>query len=395
MNDKELELIYEILRKYDADQNDMLQVNPTVFEILDRTYDEDLISRMLVYVLKRDEQIICKILSLCCKREIPPCRITKIECEKSMCGGRADVFAEAEDIDGKRYALTVENKIYSYEHDDQTETYYKFVNAQSQYRDYEKAFVYLKPDFNISQPVCENFTVLTYNSLLSMIGMTDDVIINDFVRHIKSNLISKEVKLMDAEALVLQNYVKLKEIINNAESKFEEVKRQIIVDLFSNNRIEGLDYNPYKKYDEQREGFPAEKLVIERANTESCFRIYRKDKWYARDVDIKEKYYFFVELKFESNDPNNVLVLKIIKRYGQKSQESIIHQFLSDSKLQYEGVTWSVLSVKPINLTEFTVLSDEWKEALIERASKIIEEDIDEMDEIFAQFEKWKETKNT
>lgn len=390
MANTEFELIDKLLEEYEEEQNNSLQKSPTFFEILGRTYDEDLISRFVAYVLKKDEGLFRKILSLACDREIPPCRLVNIECEKSMCGGRADIFAQAQDIDGKNYTLTIENKIFSLEHDDQTETYFKFVNSQSNYICCENVFIYLKPDFNISLPVCKHFKVLTYSGLLSMISATEDALISDFARHIKSNLTSQEVKLMDTDTLVLKNYGKLKEIMNSAESKFGAVKQQVVVDLFTNNNIDGLDYNPYENHYKTWDDIFAGDLVIEVANAASCFRVYRKDKWYSDNADLKNKFYFFVELKFNGNDPNDISVLNIIKRYGRTPQESIIYKFLSENGIYSEGSAWCVLSTKPIDLSEYDILSEEWRNALKTKAASIIKESIDEMDGIFEQFENWK-----
>lgn len=395
MKHYDLKFIDDLLKKYEAEQECLLQQNPTVFEILGRTYDEDLISRMLAYTLKKDCNLVRNILSHCCKVEIPPCRIINIECEKSMCGGRADLFAEAESESGVKYVLTIENKIYSWEHDDQTETYFKYVKAQSRYAKHEKVFVYLKPDFNCSLPVCKEFTVLTYNELLKMVETGKDAKICDFIKHIENNLISKEVKLMDTDTKVLENYSKLKEIIRNAESKFEEVKRQVVAEIFSKNNIKGLDYNPNETHDKDWNKIVDGTLVIEVANYGSCYRVYRKNVWYHDSNELKDKYYFFVELKFCDNDPTKILVQKLIKRYGQKAQESIIYKFLVENNdIIYDGSSYGVLTpVKYIDLSDHNILSVDWKNALKEKAIELITEAIDEMDEIFMRFSEWKKNK--
>lgn len=392
MKDNKLDFIDNLLNQYETDQSRALQHDSTVFEILGRTYDEDLISRMLAYTLKKERGFVCKILSHCLNRQIASCHIINVECEKSMFGGRADIFLEAECESGERFALTIENKIYSREHDDQTETYYKYVSNQSRYRNYEKVYVYLKPDFNSSLPACKNFHVLTYNQLLNLMASPSDAIICDFMKHIKNNLITKEIELMDTDTRVLENYSKLKQIIKNAESKFEEVKRQIVADIFTNNRIQGIDYDPNENHNKDRGTIKKGTLVIEVANFGSCYRVYRKDLWCHHTDDLRNNYFFFVELKFSDNDPTRILVQKLIKRYGQKAQESIIYKFLDDNKdIINNGNTWGVVETeKFIDLSEYSILSAEWKNALKEKAKKLITEAIDEMDKIFGRFESWK-----
>lgn len=306
-----------------------------------------------------------------------------------------DIFIEAESASGEKYALTIENKIYSWEHDDQTETYYKYVSAQTRYRDYEKVFVYLKPNFNGSLPVCTDFHVVTYNQLLKWIDSPSDAKICDFKTHIQNNLISKEIEFMDTDTKVLENYTKLKQIIKNAESKFEEVKRQIVADIFTKNNIQGMDYNPNENHDKEWDAIKKGTLVIEVANFGSCYRVYRKDLWYHHTDDLKNKFYFFVELKFCDNDPTKILVQKLIKRYGQKAQESVIYKFLDANKdIIHDGNTWGVLDTeKFIDLSAYNILAAEWKSALKEKAAKFITEAVAEMDEIFGRFESWKNEK--
>lgn len=395
MKNNDLNFIDSLLNQYEAEQSRALQRDSTVFEILGRTYDEDLISRMLAYTLKKDNGFVCQIISHCLKKQIAPCSIVNVECEKSMCGGRADIFIEAESASDEKYALTIENKIYSWEHDDQTETYYKYVSAQTRYRDYEKVFVYLKPNFNGSLPVCTDFHVVTYNQLLKWIDSPRDAKICDFKTHIQNNLISKEIEFMDTDTKVLENYTKLKQIIKNAESKFEEVKRQIVADIFTKNNIQGMDYNPNENHDKEWDAIKKGTLVIEVANFGSCYRVYRKDLWYHHTDDLKNKFYFFVELKFCDNDPTKILVQKLIKRYGQKAQESVIYKFLDANKdIIHDGNTWGVLDTeKFIDLSAYNILSAEWKSALKEKAAKFITEAVAEMDEIFGRFESWKNEK--
>ena len=101
------------------------------------------------------------------------------------------------------------------------------------------------------------------------------------------------------------------------------------------------------------------------------------------------------ELKFCDNDPTKILVQKLIKRYGQKAQESVIYKFLDANKdIIHDGNTWGVLDTeKFIDLSAYNILSAEWKSELKEKAAKFITEAVAEMDEIFGRFESWKNEK--
>ena len=61
MKNNDLNFIDSLLNQYEAEQSRALQRDSTVFEILGRTYDEDLISRMLAYTLKKDNGFVCQI----------------------------------------------------------------------------------------------------------------------------------------------------------------------------------------------------------------------------------------------------------------------------------------------------------------------------------------------
>ena len=58
MKDNKLDFIDNLLNQYETDQSRALQHDSTVFEILGRTYDEDLISRMLAYTLKKERGFV-------------------------------------------------------------------------------------------------------------------------------------------------------------------------------------------------------------------------------------------------------------------------------------------------------------------------------------------------
>lgn len=58
--------------------------------------------------------------------------------------------------------IVIENKIYSGEHDNQTQRYYNYINERCEGR--EVVYVYLKPTFE--EPSCKHFKSLSYVNLL-------------------------------------------------------------------------------------------------------------------------------------------------------------------------------------------------------------------------------------
>lgn len=119
---------------------------PTFLSVLGRKYDEDLISRVLVYIMNQDSYFVNALLQKYSNDtnsfNIDKCEIN-VYPEKSMGKGRADIFAVIKD--GKKViaTITVENKIYSCEHDDQTQTYYDWVYSQQEYKNAEKKCIFL------------------------------------------------------------------------------------------------------------------------------------------------------------------------------------------------------------------------------------------------------------
>lgn len=386
------EIITTLLKRYNEQTNKSLLSNPTFLEVIGRSYDEDLISRILAYMLLTDKKLFGAIVGFNFKCEAIQCKLLSVECEKSMCGGRADIFAIAEDEAGKRYTLTIENKIRTWEHDDQTETYFKFINNQRSYKNCVNIFIYIKPDFNASQPICKKFEVLKYSQLLDLIKIKDDTIINDFRQHITRYLRNNEVKIMDTDAFVLRNYKVLKEIMNSAEGKFENFKQQLAAYIYKKNVSPELDYNPLDGRDTKRWSTINEgTLVGEHRN--GSLRIYRKDKWYHKDENLANKYYFYVELKFCDNAPNEILVQQVVKCYGNK-KESIVVKFLDDVIIpnpQHSGEWWGqyyVIQNDRFQDNEHEMFSPEWSEALKKFAVDKLSLYITEMESIFAEFEK-------
>ena len=63
MNEREKEqMIAHLLRVSQSERDRSLQNDPTFFQILGRTYDEDFISRMLAYVFKHDKNCVWKLI---------------------------------------------------------------------------------------------------------------------------------------------------------------------------------------------------------------------------------------------------------------------------------------------------------------------------------------------
>ncbi|MFI3164100.1 MAG: PD-(D/E)XK nuclease family protein [Bacillota bacterium] len=300
----------------------------------------------------------------CCDFEI-----IEAVAEKNMLIGRSDIFIIAKGSNGVKVVLTIENKIFTWEHDNQTNTYFKWVENQRVYKKYRKVFIYLKPEFNQSQPSCQEFLTLTYADIFNNISVDNNKIIADFKEHIKQ-FNNRGVEIMSDERFYLENYKKINEVIMRANSKRDEIKERIVKSLEINLKGKHTD------------------MLMQKADGNSVFRFYRKDKWYENVENKENKYYFYVEIMFEGNDISDIVFQQTVKSYGHRKGDSIITKFMANrnySCVEMPGVHRVIRREKFIdNTSEF--LSEAWIENLTAKATAVLLEYIDKMDEMVDDF---------
>lgn len=407
---KHLTLLKELLEIDTIEQNKKLRSDSSLFEILGKVYDENLSSRMLAYVLKNDKSFVWKLFVFYGTFPAGSCptdfEVKTVECEKSMWNGRADIFVVAT-LNQEIYTLTIENKIYASEHGEQTQTYYEFVSRN--HKDGRNAYLFLKPYFNPSPASCKEFTPIYYSDLIEMISETDDYRIKDFKRHVERFLTMKDIQFTEVDKAVLRNLTELRGILNSTEEKLATFKLQLFDALCRNQAIAGLEYNPNvhkakSKSDKEVywESFKDNKdFVVEIADNDTSFRIYRADEWYQyNSTNLNEAgYYFYVELKFDENNPHKILFQGVVNRYG-KVDKNIVTKFVKETDfgnlknpaLKDEG-HWFIFSAKEFQ-SSYEVLSKEWQEELFHVASQTLSEYLVEMDGIFTRFQEWRTKRN-
>lgn len=398
-----VELIKNILKLCDNEEAynvKLARENQSFFDIIGRSKDECLISRMLAYALKRDKRLFSNLMAFYNNRnnktahKIIDYEITDIKCEKIMWDGRADIFVKGQDCKGNPCTLTIENKIDTYEHYEQTKNYYNYVITN--YNSYNNAFLFLKPDYNYSPISCNNFLPINYSELLKLIDdTTGDIFINDFCRHIKDKLTVKEVAFMEIDTLILENYAKFKELIREADNKFINFKQNLFNDICQCIQQGGLDIG----YDIKSRK-PNSKFTNQIDNENNAFvisiqkeklQIYR-DKWYYYSDFYKMGYYFYVEVLFKDNDPNNILFQKVARGYGKNDE---IRKFCKECEESFDdGFDPPFTVFKSVKFSaESRLFSPEWKEHLKNLACEKLIEFISEMDGTFDRFKKWKAKK--
>ena len=340
----------------------------TFLSVLGRTYDEDLISRILVYIMKKDRGFIASLLEEYSGYDysIDECEIFVCP-EKSMGIGRADIFTTIKK-NGLTFAtITIENKIYSYEHDDQTQTYYDWVLKQKEYESAKiNAFFYLHPGFNKSLAVCNQYKDLSYSRINELI-VENDYIIEDFKAHIEQYLGENVMELNEKQLAILENFEHIQNVLNETTAIYATIQSGIIDKIIQ--KIKQKD--PNIKYESSR-------------NSLGIYSVkFYKEIWYKKD-----EYYFFVELFFDDGKLDSIHLQEVIKTYPRKSTEGRIQDFINSDRIPIHSSDgrWFVWG-KPIKYSSnYKWTEDKWKDEFEKSASETLLDFIKQTDETVADF---------
>lgn len=414
---KEIErdkFLNSVLQCYTDEQNAVLQNTPSFLAIINRSYDEDLISKVLAYILKNDYGFAEKLLRRYSKKKITfyveqPLDINGVEvfCEKTMNSGRADIFAVISATDSK-YTITIENKIYSGIHgtaedDDQTQTYFRYVDTF--YKNAKNAFFLLKPNFNPTYTMCQPFETITYEDIIEFISVDnpriDESKIKDFTKHVKEHLIMSEPKFTVTDKKLLSNWHEYKEILKTTENAINKFKNWLFSSV-SDSVFAGdkkAFYNYFYSYGKEQQDIAWEKAKNEAGLTNDtkddaeCCKFYRVEKWYKwHENDTSNNYWFYVEIKFENNDPNTIIVQSVLKCYGRQ-QDSVVKRFVEseDFKAHKKYIvplgSYYVFDTAKINENiNAEPFTPDWQEAIKQAVIKEVTKQCTNMEDIFNSF---------
>lgn len=355
--------------------DDSVQLNKnekhTFLSVLGRKYDEDLISRVLVYIMNKDSYFVNALLQKYPNGssvfDIDKCEIN-VYPEKSMGKGRADIFAVIKNDKSVIATITIENKIYSCEHDDQTQTYYDWVCTQQEYKNAAKnAFFYLRPTFNSSTAVCNKYQNITYTDIKNMISMNDDII-KDFKNHIDSYLGETSMELNEKQMNIINNYERINELINEATEIYASNKNRLL-DVIT-KRINQKESEI--KCDINGKSNPLGPVSV---------RLY-KDNWWKEN-----EYYFFSEVFFDNGKIDKVKFQNVVKKYPKKSNEKHLENFLDSGNVCIHSNVgqWCILGdVYYFNESSFP--SKEWEEKFTDESVEQLTRLIKETDSIVDAF---------
>ena len=329
--------LQELIKRYETEKPS--EPVPSFFEIIGRHYDEDLISRMLKYVLEHDAGLVKNLLRFYgerkCSGENWEAESVRAEvfCEYGMgSAGRADIFVL---VNGGEYTITFENKVWSGEGVGQTERYYAWV--QRNYSRAKNAFFYLKPRLNSSQATCDRFYSMNFSELATLITEADNIFFNDF-KQLIANKLNKGTGVMDSatQKYILENYKTLRRLLSDFERDVTNFRYEIVSSLLDDGtdkpHIRGLKYGP-------RQHASIGELGFQVKDGDKTFRIYvvedeqngKENKWsYWSNHALIDSFYVYAEIKFE-DDKSDLPFGKITCQLTMKQytrEKSIVERFL-------------------------------------------------------------------
>lgn len=353
------------------EKNKDIYNNLSFLEVIDRSYDEDIISRYLLYIFENQIDILSLLVEKVFNK--PDFDIAEFDEAKAEYPidyqKRIDLFFKGKDKTNQEFVIIIENKIYCGEHDDQCNCYYNFIN-QVFPGIKNKFFIYLKPSFNKRITESKEFKVVSYDDLLAVLDdFIGDKYVMDFSKTIKNKLVEKDMN--DLEVLVLNNYEEVKNALNNSKKEMEGYFENL---LKTNYGDQGYLY--------ELSGF--------------SYRIYKKDWWsgYLKDNESNQ-YYFYVEILWRNYDVNKIEVLGTIKAYRKDSNNSVIDEF----KKSIEGNPignknkygyWVLNKRNDYFKSEYKILSNEWKHDFESWALPKINERLQLIEKSFDDFKDFK-----
>lgn len=214
--------------------------------------------------------------------------------------------------------IVIENKIDSYENNEQTNEYYNYVESIKE--ENEVIYLYLKPNYNNSTPLNKFFQVITYNQFINKLKEISEF---DFkekekYKYLKEFIISggrfmnqEEIEITDSLKFYINNIQKFERITNEYKDKNKK-----LLNLIANSITDTLN--------EEKQEYQYSK------NTNTYIQFY-KDNW-------KNEHHTGVhfELLFQPSDPN-ILGKKVNVDIVIHIEKSIIEEDLIE--LEKNGIT--------------------------------------------------------
>lgn len=350
--------IERVIKAFNAYKQNM-QREPSIMSVLGRTYDEDLISRLLLKCLMDDPSAVGSILKKYDdnRKDAGGLSNYDIVIESGKCEqvaenlSRIDIFITGHNGLGEAFTLAIENKIRSWEHSEQTTTYARWMEQRAK-EDEQLYYIFLKPSWNQSPHSSERFMPLSYDELAKLFTVENRFIL-ELKEHINNHLEVNET--MDPE--IVKYSKDILDIAKELERRRIEIAKEI------NKAI--------------HDGF-LEKLTEDHSPNRGIWRYYAKNlRWW----DEHYKYYFYVEFKIgEDGDFSHVCVQRVLKVYPKHNANKLnaFARKMKETELKLE-LEYNCYWVYRWDIkAEGVPLSDEWatsvKKQILDRMKTAIDE---------------------
>jgi len=149
--------------------------------------------------------------------------------------------------------VVIENKIESFENGDQTNEYYKYIDKIKE--DNQVIYIYLKPNYNKSEPTNKAFKIVTYDRFIETLN---DISGKDYVeknkyKYLKEFLISggrfmrdEEIQISDSLRFYVENLDKFNAIEEEYNNKNKMLYNKIEKEILNELNLQDKKYNCYK-----------------------------------------------------------------------------------------------------------------------------------------------------
>ena len=146
--------------------------------------------------------------------------------------------------------IVIENKIDSYENNNQTDDYYNYIESVKE--DNKVVYVYLKPNYNKSIPVNSSFKTVTYNELINNLKEISkfDYYDKDVYKYFREFIISGgrfmsdvELEITDSLRFYIENIDKFDQITNEYKSKNKLMLNKMSEEIIASLNEDGSDYD--------------------------------------------------------------------------------------------------------------------------------------------------------
>ena len=345
---KDLDKLKVLIEKYKTDS----KYGDCFLDIINRSFDENIISLILKYVMQNDNEFLQNLLN------VNNIVVDEVTTEYVISSSRRiDILVKTR-IDNENAIIVIENKINSYEHSDQCQHYYEYI--EKEFKNYKRYYIFLKPEYSFANTSCKYFKTMTYNDVYDAIRNDSDIYIQDFKKEIKNNLVVKPMN--ELENFILDNYKILKETIDDLTKRIDK--------FFVSELMPAVN----------------DELGLNTEKVGNSYRFYNQKEWWSKELANKDDmYYFYIELVFGNNNIHKISLQQVVKRYS-RNENSRISRFMHQeypSLTPFDGL-WYVIDKKQVNFDN--ILSPEWKQKMIEQSIDVLKRYKDKQELLVEKF---------